>query len=378
MSQDFKFGYLKFEARLVCICPSSRDLQMVACVKMFQDIWLIANLGTHCTFRWQSLSDKLTSKLANRNSCMGVFLFSFFEMTMRSECILGNASQIVMWGQKIKGPIKNLRYWPFIWMKAAIALMLFAWRAFEIVEFRAPEFCVHNQRAVSVWTWLQMKAEAQAKQADTKVRHLQKQIAEQRKMLKSKQKEADTMQSSLAKEQAAVASCEQRYALLVIVVKVLNFKASQSRRQDFCNLQILNRDLCVIMVKGFAWNMQSHRVEFAFGINQSCSCNWFWKFNSWLHKSSWPHLCWIFFAVSIHSTSECHYGTATIEQHLRPCLVALCFSLTHQLVWFCPKEIDLFFILLGSVFRLHASFAQAICWAMLCSTYEHSALSKHN
>ena len=55
-----------------------------------------------------------------------------------------------------------------------------------------------------------MRADAQAKQADTKIKHLQKQLLEQRKLQRTKQKEADSLQANLEKEQKAVQSCEER------------------------------------------------------------------------------------------------------------------------------------------------------------------------
>lgn len=54
---------------------------------------------------------------------------------------------------------------------------------------------------------LQTEAEAEAKAADTRCKHLQKQLAEQRKALASKQKEGSKLQQELAREQAAVEQC---------------------------------------------------------------------------------------------------------------------------------------------------------------------------
>ncbi|KAL4421732.1 hypothetical protein ABPG77_002348 [Micractinium sp. CCAP 211/92] len=53
----------------------------------------------------------------------------------------------------------------------------------------------------------QTEAEAEAKAADTRCKHLQKQLAEQRKALASKQKEGSKLQQELAREQAAVEQC---------------------------------------------------------------------------------------------------------------------------------------------------------------------------
>ena len=61
-------------------------------------------------------------------------------------------------------------------------------------------------------THVQTKAEADTKQADARAKHLQKQLAEQRRALSSKEKEAGQLQAQLAKEQAAVDSCKQRWA----------------------------------------------------------------------------------------------------------------------------------------------------------------------
>lgn len=54
---------------------------------------------------------------------------------------------------------------------------------------------------------LQTEAEAEAKAADTRCKHLQKQLAEQRKTLASKQKEGSKLQQELARERAAVEQC---------------------------------------------------------------------------------------------------------------------------------------------------------------------------
>lgn len=60
---------------------------------------------------------------------------------------------------------------------------------------------------------LQTSAESDAKQADTRSKHLQKQLAEQQKGLQSMQKEAAKLQTDLAKEEAAVQVCKSRYFL---------------------------------------------------------------------------------------------------------------------------------------------------------------------
>ncbi len=57
---------------------------------------------------------------------------------------------------------------------------------------------------------MQTSAEADAKQADMRSKHLQKQLAEQQKGLQSLEKEAVKLQRDLAKEEAAVQSCHSR------------------------------------------------------------------------------------------------------------------------------------------------------------------------
>lgn len=57
---------------------------------------------------------------------------------------------------------------------------------------------------------LQTAAEAEAKQADIRSKHLQKQLAEQQKGLHSKEQEAKKLQHDLAKEQSRVQACLQQ------------------------------------------------------------------------------------------------------------------------------------------------------------------------
>ena len=57
---------------------------------------------------------------------------------------------------------------------------------------------------------VQTTAEAEAKQAEMRSKHLQKQLAEQQKGLQSVEKESAKLQRDLAKEQAAVQACQQR------------------------------------------------------------------------------------------------------------------------------------------------------------------------
>ena len=59
---------------------------------------------------------------------------------------------------------------------------------------------------------MQTAAEAEAKQADIRSKHLQKQLAEQQKGLRSKEQEAKKLQQDLTKEQARVQACQQQYA----------------------------------------------------------------------------------------------------------------------------------------------------------------------
>ena len=57
---------------------------------------------------------------------------------------------------------------------------------------------------------LQTSAEAEAKQADIRSKHLQKQLAEQQKGLRAMEREAVKLQADLAKEEAAVQACQLR------------------------------------------------------------------------------------------------------------------------------------------------------------------------
>ena len=69
--------------------------------------------------------------------------------------------------------------------------------------------------------WLQTSAEADAKQADMRSKHLQKQLIEQQKSLQSVEKEAAKLQKDLAKEEAAVQACQQRCSCYVCSLVVL-------------------------------------------------------------------------------------------------------------------------------------------------------------
>lgn len=60
---------------------------------------------------------------------------------------------------------------------------------------------------------MQTSAEAEAKQADIRSKHLQKQLAEQQKGLHGMEKEAVKLQKDLANEEAAVQACQSRYHL---------------------------------------------------------------------------------------------------------------------------------------------------------------------
>lgn len=60
---------------------------------------------------------------------------------------------------------------------------------------------------------MQTSAQADAKQADMRSKHLQKQLAEQQKGLQSLEKEAVRLQRDLAKEEAAVQACSSRCIL---------------------------------------------------------------------------------------------------------------------------------------------------------------------
>ena len=57
---------------------------------------------------------------------------------------------------------------------------------------------------------MQTSAEAEAKQADIRSKHLQKQLAEQQKGLHGMEKEAVKLQKDLANEEAAVQACQSR------------------------------------------------------------------------------------------------------------------------------------------------------------------------
>ena len=57
---------------------------------------------------------------------------------------------------------------------------------------------------------MQTSAEAEAKQADMRSKHLEKQLAEQQKALQSMEKEAIKLQRDLIKEEAAVQACQRR------------------------------------------------------------------------------------------------------------------------------------------------------------------------
>lgn len=58
---------------------------------------------------------------------------------------------------------------------------------------------------------VQTSANAEAKQAETRVKHLQKQLAEQRRALGSRDKETAKLQAELSKGQAAVDAVAARY-----------------------------------------------------------------------------------------------------------------------------------------------------------------------
>ena len=57
---------------------------------------------------------------------------------------------------------------------------------------------------------VQTTAEAEGKQADIRCKHLQKQLDEQQKALKAKQKGAAQLQQELEREQATVEDCSSR------------------------------------------------------------------------------------------------------------------------------------------------------------------------
>lgn len=57
---------------------------------------------------------------------------------------------------------------------------------------------------------LQTAAEAEAKQADIRAKHLKAQLADQQKALTSNQKEAGQLQRELDKQVAKVQACQQR------------------------------------------------------------------------------------------------------------------------------------------------------------------------
>ena len=68
----------------------------------------------------------------------------------------------------------------------------------------------HGARQGQLGSWLQTAAEAEAKQADIRSKHVQKQLAEQQKGLHSMEREAAKLQQDLAKEEAAVQACQSR------------------------------------------------------------------------------------------------------------------------------------------------------------------------
>ena len=57
---------------------------------------------------------------------------------------------------------------------------------------------------------MQTSAEAEAKQADIRSKHLQKQLAEQQKGLNGMERDAAKLQKDLANEEAAVQACQSR------------------------------------------------------------------------------------------------------------------------------------------------------------------------
>ena len=59
-----------------------------------------------------------------------------------------------------------------------------------------------------VWP-MQTAAEAEAKQADIRAKHLKTQLSEQRKALESNKKEARQLQNELDKQKSAVWQCQQ-------------------------------------------------------------------------------------------------------------------------------------------------------------------------
>ena len=60
---------------------------------------------------------------------------------------------------------------------------------------------------------MQTSAESEAKQADIRSKHLQKQLAEQQRGLHGMEKEAVKLQKDLANEEAAVQACQSRWPL---------------------------------------------------------------------------------------------------------------------------------------------------------------------
>ena len=60
---------------------------------------------------------------------------------------------------------------------------------------------------------MQTCAEAEAKQADIRSKHLQKQLAEQQRGLHGMEREAVKLQKDLAHEEAAVQACQSRCLL---------------------------------------------------------------------------------------------------------------------------------------------------------------------
>ncbi len=57
---------------------------------------------------------------------------------------------------------------------------------------------------------MQTAADGEAKQADMRAKHLKKQLADQRKALSSKEKEAKDLENKLRAEQAKVDECKLR------------------------------------------------------------------------------------------------------------------------------------------------------------------------
>lgn len=74
---------------------------------------------------------------------------------------------------------------------------------------------------------MQTSAEADAKQADMRSKHLQKQLTEQQKGFQSLEKEAVKLQRDLAKEEAAVQGCRSR-CLLLLTLALFCYLVQQS------------------------------------------------------------------------------------------------------------------------------------------------------